>query len=230
MWVCGLLREAGSGGIGRARAGEGGQGRNSTSHNMLYPGATAGRAVCGVSSVVEPTTTTPQATTAIKTTGLSRSCHAETCSCTSQREQASTHPVRGAGAVTKTEPLAEAPPRLATSGHTCFAPPPLREDLNSVPRLSLTEPRTTSKASLSRLSNVSFRASSPRLAGHKHRLPRTSRNARWPRQAHRRLKSRARVHTCDHPASSLAERLPRLRFVRVGADGQGSASRSPITF
>ena len=48
-------------------------------------------------------------------------------------------------------------PRLATSGHTCFAPPPLREDLNSVPRLSLTEPRTTSKASLSRLSNVSFR-------------------------------------------------------------------------
>ena len=37
---------------------------------------------------------------------------------------------------------------------------------------------------------------STRLAGHKHRLPRTSRNARWPRQAHRRLKSRglASIH------------------------------------
>jgi hypothetical protein len=82
-------------------------------------------------------------------------------------------------------------------------------------------------APLQRLLPCLLSTSSPRLVRHRHRLPQTSRNARWSRQVYRRLKNRARVLTCDHPAS-LAERLP--RFVRVGAGGQGSASRSPITF
>jgi hypothetical protein len=122
------------------------------------------------------------------------------------------------------------PPRLATSGHTCFAPP-LREDLNSVrsplPHGTENHLEGIALAPLQRLLPCLLSTSSPRLVRHRHRLPQTSRNARWPRQVYRRLKNRARVLTCDHPAS-LAERLP--RFVRVGAGGQGSASRSPITF
>ena len=74
-------------------------------------------------------------------------------------------------------------------------------------------------APLQRLLPCLLSTSSPRLVRHRHRLPQTSRNARWPRQVYRRLKNRARVLTCDHPAS-LAERLP--RFVLHGAAAHSS--------
>ena len=111
-----------------------------------------------------------------------------------------------------------------------FRPPPPRRlafERSPLPHGTENHLEGIALAPLQRLLPCLLSTSSPRLVRHRHRLPQTSRNARWPRQVYRRLKNRARVLTCDHPAS-LAERLP--RFVRVGAGGQGSASRSPITF
>ena len=113
--------------------------------------------------------------------------------------------------------------RLATSGHTCFTPPRLEHRPVRSPR----KPRTTSKASLARASPTS--PSVPPL--HVSRGTNIACRGRLAmRDGHGRRIGVSRAGLASVHATTLlqlAERL--LRFVRVGAGGQGAhpGRRSP---